>query len=229
MPHRILIVDTHPLNRLVVSEQLATLGYATIAADDGDEALALLDVGHFDLVIVECRMPGMDGFALAARIRAFAMARGIDACPVIGYAIDPALDAPLATQCGMRACLPMPMPLAVLEQALRKVLPAQAATPRGIGIAQWDLFVATSREDLRQARDCLRDGRTVQLRDILHRIKGAALMLGESDLAASCARAESGCEEWGASALAGAIDLVQAHLDAACARACDDAQWEPSR
>ena len=212
MPHRILVVDTHPLNRLVVVEQLTTLGYVAIAADDGDEALAMLAVGHFDLVLVECRMPGMDGFALAARIREIAWSRGVEACPVVGYGNDPTLDGPLASQCGMHACLPMPTPLPMLDQALRPLLPTRNAATRQHNTAQWDLFVATSREDLRMARECARDGRTVQLRDIFHRIKGAALMIGETDLAAACARGVSGGVEWSALALARAIELVEAML-----------------
>lgn len=229
MPHRILVVDTHPLNRLVIAEQLTTLGHVAITADDGDDALALFESGRFDLVLVECRMPGMNGFALATRIRELAWARGEDACPIIGYAEDPVLDSALAAYCGMRACLPMPMSLPALVRALRDALPANASVARVRDTAQWDLFVATSREDLRHARECARDGRTVQLRDIFHRIKGAALMIGESDLAAACARGESGCEEWSAPALTGAIDLVQAQLDAADARVGRGAQWEPSR
>ena len=67
MPHRILVVDAHPLNRLVVAEQLATLGHAPLCVDDAEQALALLDASRFDLVVAACRMPGTDGFSLAAR------------------------------------------------------------------------------------------------------------------------------------------------------------------
>ncbi|NUS61349.1 MAG: response regulator, partial [Lysobacter sp.] len=88
MPHRILVVDTHPLNRLVIAEQLTTLGHVAITADDGDDALALFESGRFDLVLVECRMQGMNGFTLTTRIRDLAWARGEEACPVIGYAQD---------------------------------------------------------------------------------------------------------------------------------------------
>ena len=75
MPHRILVVDAHPLNRLVVAEQLATLGHAPLCVDDAEQALALLDAGHFDLVVAACRMPGTDGFSLAARMNDLAIAR----------------------------------------------------------------------------------------------------------------------------------------------------------
>ena len=97
-------------------------------------------------------------------------------------------------------------------------------TPPARNVAQWDLFVASSREDLRQARACVADNNLAHLRTLFHRIKGAALMLGATDLAAACARGEAGCDDWSHNALDAAIDLVEAQLDAAHA-----AQWEPSR
>ncbi|MGO4551608.1 response regulator [Lysobacter sp. 2RAF19] len=225
MPHRILVVDAHPLNRLVVAEQLSTLGHAPLCVDDAEQALALLDAARFDLVLTACRMPGTDGFSLAVRINDLAIARGVDACPIVGYSNDAALDTPLSMQTGMRACLPMPIPLATLDTLLGTLLrthgPEQA---RARNVAQWELFVGTSHQDLRQARTSLRNGNLAQLRAMFHRIGGAALMLGENDVAAACARGEAGCEEWSASALEAALDLVEAQLDAASALQC-----EPSR
>ena len=93
-----------------------------------------------------------------------------------------------------------------------------------IPAAQWDLFVATSHADLRIARACLQDGNIARLRTIFHRIKGAALMLGENDLAAASARGEDGCDDWSVSALAATLDLDAARLDVARAP-----QWEPSK
>lgn len=226
MPHRILVVDAHPLNRIVVAEQLATLGHAPLCVDDAEQALALLDAGGFDLVVAACRMPGTNGFALAARMNDLAIARGIDACPIIGYSNDAALDTPLSMQTGMRACLPMPIPLATLDALLGKVLRARASVPSAStrNLAQWELFVGTSFRDLGQARAFLRNGNLVQLRAMFHRIKGAAMMLGHNDIAAACARGEAGCEEWSNAALEAALDLVEAQLDAASALQC-----EPSR
>ncbi len=227
MPHRILVVDAHPLNRLVVAEQLATLGHAPLCVDDAEQALALLDAARFDLVVAACRMPGTDGFSLAARMNDLAIARGLDACPIVGYSNDAALDTPLSMQTGMRACLPMPIPLSTLDTLLGTLLRARApAQPtHARNVVQWDLFVGTSQQDLREARASLRDGNLVRLRAMFHRIKGAAMMLGENDVAAACARGEAGCEEWSNAALEAALDLVQAQLDAASSAL----QCEPSR
>ncbi|KGQ18901.1 Signal transduction histidine kinase [Lysobacter dokdonensis DS-58] len=222
MPHRILVVDAHAINRLVIAEQLTALGHAPMCAHDAEQALALFDAGDFDLCVVACRMPGIDGFAFAARVHDLAMARGTAPCPIVGYSNDAALDTALAMQTGMRACMPMPIPSSTLDAVLRSVFHPSARAPRNI--AQAELFIATSRKDLREARRCLADGNLVRLRALFHRIKGAALMLGENDLAAACTRGEAGCDDWGPAALDAAIDLIEMQLDA-----MDPAQVEPSR
>lgn len=228
MSHRILVVDPHALSRMVLAEQLATLGHAALSANDGEQALALLESGGFALAIVACAMPGLEGFAFAARVRDMAMASGEAPCVVVGYSETAALHATLAAESGMQACLQTPVSFPELSEVLRTLLPTQRArTPQAHATAQWALFVATTREDLRLADAYLREGNIKRLRDVLHRIKGASLMLGETDLAAACARAEAGCEEWGAAALASALELLQAQVDVASLRRDD--QWEPSR
>jgi len=60
--HRILVVEPHSLNRVVMAQQLATLGHACTCVGDADAALARLAAEPFDLVLTACRMPGVDGF-----------------------------------------------------------------------------------------------------------------------------------------------------------------------
>ena len=63
--HRILVVEPHALNRIVLTEQLGTLGHATLCAEDGEQALLLLATNEVDAMLVACRMPGLDGFSLS--------------------------------------------------------------------------------------------------------------------------------------------------------------------
>ena len=67
---RILLVDDHPVNRLIVLRQLKSLGYAAEAAVDGRQALAILTEKPFDLVLMDCQMPELDGYETTRRIRA---------------------------------------------------------------------------------------------------------------------------------------------------------------
>jgi two-component system sensor histidine kinase/response regulator len=67
---RILIVDDHRLCREVVAEMLVSLGCVVTEAADAEAGLALLrDDGPFDLVLMDWRMPGMDGIAATHRLR----------------------------------------------------------------------------------------------------------------------------------------------------------------
>jgi DNA-binding response OmpR family regulator len=67
-----LVVDDDLLVRDVLARVLAASGYATATAQDGDEAIHLLAARHFDLMITDVKMPGLDGVALgrvARRLR----------------------------------------------------------------------------------------------------------------------------------------------------------------
>ncbi len=66
---RILIVDDDAALREGLAETLADLGHASAEAADGAEALRQLDAAAFDAVLLDLRMPGMDGMTVLARIR----------------------------------------------------------------------------------------------------------------------------------------------------------------
>lgn len=210
---RILVVDDHPLNRLVVAEQIATLGHACVCAKDGEEALALLAAGGVDLVLTDCRMRGMDGFALAARIRDDALARGMEPVAVVGYSGDMTVDATLGVQSGMRCCLSKPLSTLALGDVLDGVFRGDIGMASGG--SQWSLFMRTTEADLAMARAALDVRDEPRLRVALHRIKGAALMLGAADIADACTVAETAVPDGDSSTLAACIDAIGARVDVA--------------
>jgi two-component system chemotaxis response regulator CheY len=65
----ILVVDDFQTTRKVIINSLSRLGYKTIEAGDGSEALALFDGRPVDLVITDFNMPQMDGAELIANMR----------------------------------------------------------------------------------------------------------------------------------------------------------------
>ena len=79
----VLLVDDHPVNRMVMARQVDMLGYAAETADDGFAALDLWSTGRFGLLITDCNMPGMDGYELARRIREVEARTGLPRTPII--------------------------------------------------------------------------------------------------------------------------------------------------
>ncbi|MGB3263297.1 MAG: response regulator [Microcoleus sp.] len=68
-PLRILLAEDHPINQQVIVEQLAALGYRADCAANGQEALDLLAKNSYDIVLMDCQMPILDGYATARKLR----------------------------------------------------------------------------------------------------------------------------------------------------------------
>ncbi|WP_406821322.1 response regulator [Pseudomonas sp. KnCO4] len=66
---RILLVEDNPVNQLVAKGMLAKLGCQVQLATQGAEALEMLEQDTFDLVLMDCNMPVMDGYEASRRIR----------------------------------------------------------------------------------------------------------------------------------------------------------------
>lgn len=67
---RVLLVEDHPVNQLVARRQLLRFGCQVQVADHGRDAIALLEQKEFDVVLMDCQMPIMDGFEATLAIRA---------------------------------------------------------------------------------------------------------------------------------------------------------------
>ncbi|SDU01371.1 His Kinase A (phospho-acceptor) domain-containing protein [Pseudomonas yamanorum] len=66
---RVLLVEDNPVNQLVAKGMLGKLGCEVIVAAHGGEALKLLEEQSFDMVLMDCNMPVMDGYEASRQIR----------------------------------------------------------------------------------------------------------------------------------------------------------------
>ncbi len=132
---RLLIVEDNDINQQVVSELLRAAGYDVALAGNGLEALAALRVGGFDLVLMDCQMPVMDGFTAARRIRELEMQGELPHCsqgpiPIVALTANAfAGDRDRCLAAGMNDYATKPIERVVLLATVAKQLAAH--TSRG--------------------------------------------------------------------------------------------------
>ena len=120
---RVLIVDDNKTNQLIYLKLLESTGCACQVAVNGEEALAALDEGGFDLVLMDVNMPVLNGIE-ATKLQRFAEL-GLSRVPIIGLTADASPE--MEQKClaaGMDACLIKPVSspalLGLVAEMLRK-------------------------------------------------------------------------------------------------------------
>ena len=134
---RVLAADDSAINREVVKEALARLNLDATLANDGREALALVKSGQFDLILMDCSMPEMDGFEATAAIRALEARTGRARVPIVALTAHVAGKDDAWRVSGMDDYLTKPFTLDSLSGVIAKYLvadearnaPAEGGTP----------------------------------------------------------------------------------------------------
>jgi CheY-like chemotaxis protein len=121
---RALLVDDNPVNLLVGEKMLAKLGIAARTVPGGREALEALAHGRFDVVLMDCQMPELDGFETTRRLRrgdAAVLEPNVPVIALTAQAMRGDREACLAS--GMNGYVTKPLLLATLAQELERLLP----------------------------------------------------------------------------------------------------------
>ncbi|HOM13065.1 MAG TPA: ATP-binding protein [Rubrivivax sp.] len=126
--HTVLLVEDNDVNALIATEVLRRAGCCVVRAAAGEEALAAFVAQGFDLVLMDLQMPGMDGFEVTRRIRAWEQAQSRpEPTPIVALTAN-ALpsDTAACLACGMNDYLTKPVRPEQLLRLLRTT-PAAAA------------------------------------------------------------------------------------------------------
>jgi PAS domain S-box-containing protein len=97
--HRLLIVEDQPENRLLLRRLLSPLGFELREAVNGQEAVALFDQWHPDLIWMDIRMPVMDGLEAVRRIRATPAGTGVRIIALTAHALEEEREPIMAAGC----------------------------------------------------------------------------------------------------------------------------------
>ncbi|HUN91725.1 MAG TPA: response regulator [Burkholderiaceae bacterium] len=131
---RVLLVEDNAVNQELVCAMLATLGCRVETAGDGRRALEALERTRFDLVLMDCQMPEMDGFEAVRRIRAAADEPGrfavSSSVPIVALTANAlAGDAERCRNAGFSDYLAKPFKRAQLEAAIARWVGGPRARP----------------------------------------------------------------------------------------------------
>jgi two-component system sensor histidine kinase/response regulator len=204
---RILVAEDQPVNQKVVLHQLRGLGYHADAVSNGWEALEALERNTYELILMDCQMPGMDGYEATAEIRRREGAsKHTPIVAVTAHAFESDREKCLAA--GMDDYIPKPVNTQTLKSVLERwtmrnaaggqqpessdqrleeimsptVLAAfRAASPEGEPdgtLGLLDLYVRDMRPLLEELRAALARGDAQAMQKLAHGIKGTSASLG---------------------------------------------------
>jgi signal transduction histidine kinase/DNA-binding NarL/FixJ family response regulator len=178
----VLLVEDHPANRQIIAAQLKFIGYATQAVDHGQAAIDVFEAGRYVGVLLDCELPDMQGYDIAAELRARERTAGgartrfiaisanhgeahIRRCEESG--IDTVLGKPLSLE-GLKAALVAPRTESEIDAT----------------------FIKECLKDLAAIRAALAVRDLTAAAHFAHRLKGGALVWGATSIATDIDRIE---------------------------------------
>lgn len=218
----VLVVDDNPAGRMLLSHQLQHLAHRVICFASGEALMSYLADHSASLVITDCNMPGMDGFALAEALR-----ERYPQLSVFGVTAD-ARDGTRerAIAAGMKACLFKPVTLECLAENLKCLMDQEPTAARK---PAFTLPEALTGEDnvraflrlqlgvLEETQAWLAGGSPcsdADARSRLHRLRGGLQLLGVADIEALCLSMEQDLRPEGVEELRGLLDGLSSAIQA---------------
>lgn len=125
---RVLLAEDHPVNRLYAETLLTKFGCLCDAVVDGASVLVALSRNNYDVILMDCQMPGMDGYEATRRIRS--SPQPWSRIPVIALTANAMPGARAeCLACGMNEHIEKPIDPTHLIQLLRSTRKSQEPTP----------------------------------------------------------------------------------------------------
>ena len=128
-----LVAEDNLVNQKVAVRTLEMLGCHAEVAENGALAVEAFKLRDFDVVLMDCQMPVLDGFDAARSIRG--LEQGGRRVPIIAVTANAMQgDRERCLEAGMDDYVPKPVTMAALDEALRKWLPERVAYRARAGV-----------------------------------------------------------------------------------------------
>ncbi|WP_460272162.1 ATP-binding protein [Celeribacter sp. ULVN23_4] len=214
----VLLVEDNEINLELAQAMLSGLGHRVSVARDGEDAVKLSEGHKFDLILMDIRMPRLDGLGATRAIRS-----GEGACrdvPIIAFSANVLPDAKARfTDAGMSGFLPKPFSRGDLQQAIARhcasrhlpqTAPSAQASPMDRLLERYraesiELFgwLATAPSDRHE------------IAERAHKIAGSAAAFGQPELRDALVAVETAAEEGASAGLDAAIKTAREAWEAA--------------
>jgi two-component system sensor histidine kinase/response regulator len=239
----ILLAEDHPVNQLVLTAMLGRLGLAAQAVSDGAQAIQALQSKKYDLVLMDCQMPEVDGYEATRRIRNPATGALNPRVPIVAVTANAMPgDREKCLRCGMDDYLAKPIEPDALAQVLAKWLgrpnlketgsPLKKAAPsagdnvfnragllkrlagnQGLAERLVKEFLDDTPSQLCILRKQLEDGDATGARRQAHKLKGAAATLSAGALREAALQAEQAAMAGQLNRLAEILPLMEGEFE----------------
>jgi signal transduction histidine kinase/HPt (histidine-containing phosphotransfer) domain-containing protein len=230
----VLVVDDNAINRTVAARMLEKRGFRVDLAGDGREAVRAVLAGNYRLVLMDCEMPGLDGYGAADQIRQEeAPGRRTRIVAMTGHASDEAREKCLAH--GMDDYVTKPLRAAQLDVVAAGVGAEPELLDHGFVAELRDEFGETGDEEVLvklvasflgnaaasvdRMRAGFEAGDAEEVRQAAHKLKGSSANLGVARLRALCSELEQSSDEAGVperiEAIAAVLEATRPALSAA--------------
>ncbi|MDE2511028.1 MAG: response regulator, partial [Elusimicrobia bacterium] len=230
---RVLVVEDNSVNQKVILLQLRKLGHSADAVGSGTEALESLEKIGYDLVLMDCQMPEMDGYDATREIRRREAAEGRRRIPVIALTANVMPeDRRKCFDAGMDDFLSKPVRLEDLARAIngraapvvrREILHELREMAGDEGYKQIrEEFSRSTLKQLAAMHGAADAGDREALRRFAHTLKGASGSLGAAGLESLCRDLEAALADPGATDFRPLIARMDVEF-ASAKKAMDDA------
>ena len=244
----ILCAEDGSTNQIILRELLAGMGHTVTIAEDGVAALARLAQQEFDLVIMDSRMPRMDGIAALRLLRAGTGGVRNPAVPVIALTANAAAEEQQRfMEAGANGFLPKPIDEASLHAEIGRQLgllaagrapsvadldamfhPARPARQDAARAAARSAFLREGPRLLAAIQEGLATGNAAAISLNAHSLLGAGAYFGAAELSALCGRIEPLADAGQLASLAPLVAALEAELAAVMAAMTPPAASQPA-
>jgi len=219
---RILLAEDNPANQQVAVTMLRMLGCQIDLAEDGQEALTKAKELAYDIILMDCQMPNMDGFGATAAIREWEKEHNIGGLtPIIAVTANAlATDRERCLAAGMTDYLSKPFRMADLKESIERWLPDERSTAavesevdtpaigipeldelRQLGISNAELeeivvsYVDSATATAEEMAVAIKAQNRESLGKLAHKLRGASGQIGAHKIVNLCTRLRSDSAE----------------------------------